>query len=153
MCRLKNRYGGLQHDGPAVQLTGHQVDRRAGDFGAVLPCLPLRVHAGKRGEQRGVDVEDAVGKGVEKRAPEEPHEAGEADERHVAGAELADEDLFKGVAGRVVAVTDRQRRDAGGPRPLQTERVCLVRDHDRDLGLQASVGDFVDERLQIAAAP
>ena len=49
---------GLQHDGAAVELGGHQVHGRAGDLHAVLERLPLRVDAGKRRQQRGMDVED-----------------------------------------------------------------------------------------------
>ena len=40
----------------------------------------------------------AFGEGVEKRPAEQPHEAGEADERHVARAQLRDEHVLEGVA-------------------------------------------------------
>ena len=73
------------------------------------------------------------------------------DERR-SGRALAHEDLFPVVARRY-ARADRQRIDFLSPRALQSVRVRLVRDDDRDLGPEPSVRDRVDERLQVAPPP
>ena len=59
---------------------------RAGDAHAVLQRLPLRVEAGKRGQQRRMDVQDPVGKCVEQRRANQTHEPGEAHEIDVSRA-------------------------------------------------------------------
>ena len=84
---VEHRNRRLQDDRPAVELGGHQMHGRAGHPDAVLERLTLRVEAGKRGQQRRVDVEDAVRKRVEQRRADQPHEAGEADQLHAARRE------------------------------------------------------------------
>ena len=64
---VQHRHRRLQHDRPGVEIRVHQMHRRAGDAHAVLERLALRVEAGKRRQQRRMDVEDAIGKGVEQR--------------------------------------------------------------------------------------
>ena len=59
------------------------------DLDAVLERLPLGVEPGKRGKQRRVDVEDAVGKRVDERRPEQAHEPGQADQIDATLAQLA----------------------------------------------------------------
>src|SRR5258705_7379495 len=100
-----------------------------------------------------MDVEDAVGKGVEEGRAEEAHESREADERHAPRLELGHEDGFKGVARRIVAVVDRQGLDPGGASTLEAARVRAVRDHDGDLGTEPPVPNGVDERLEVPPAP
>ena len=62
----EDRHGGLGHDRPGVQLVGHDVDRAAADLdaGAQGGGLRLGGHAaGEGGQQRGVDIQDAVAVG------------------------------------------------------------------------------------------
>jgi hypothetical protein len=62
-----DRHGGLQHDRSAIEFERHQVHGCAGDFHAVRERLLLRIGAGKGRQQRGMDVEDRVGEGVDER--------------------------------------------------------------------------------------
>ena len=73
-------------DRPAIELGGHEMDGRAADAHAVLERLPLRVEPGKRRQQRRMNVEDAIGKRLEQRRPDQPHEAGQTDQPDVARA-------------------------------------------------------------------
>ena len=57
---LEHRHRRLQDDRTVVELACHEVHGRAGDADAVLERLPLRVEAGKRRQQRRMDVEDAM---------------------------------------------------------------------------------------------
>src|SRR4051812_39710103 len=75
---VEDRHRRLDHDWTGVELTGHEVYRRARDADSMGPRLSLSVDAWKRGEQRGVDVEDAVRKRVQEGLAQEPHEAGKA---------------------------------------------------------------------------
>ena len=58
--------GVLQDDDAVVYGLVDKVDGAAGDLGSVVEGLMLRVEAGERGQQRGVDVEDAIGEGATK---------------------------------------------------------------------------------------
>jgi hypothetical protein len=66
---VENRYGRLQHDRTSVQLWGGQVHGRAGDPHAVIKRLLLRVQAGKRRQERRVDVQNAIGNASSSGAP------------------------------------------------------------------------------------
>jgi len=67
-----------------------EVDGAAGNLGSVVEGLVLGVEAGEGGEQRGVDVEDAVGKGLDEGGRDDAHVAGEADEVDVVVIEAGD---------------------------------------------------------------
>ena len=64
---VQHRNGRLQDDRPAVQLGRHEVHGRAADADAILERLPLRVKAGKRRQQRRVDVQHPIGERREQR--------------------------------------------------------------------------------------
>ena len=109
---VAHRHRGLQHDRTGVELAGHEMDGRAGDLHAVLERLALRVDAGERRQQRRVDVEDRVREGVEQRRADEPHEAGEADQRTPRARSSLATRAIEGVARRERAVIEDQRLDA-----------------------------------------
>jgi hypothetical protein len=57
--------GGLDDDGAGVEAFVDEMDGAAGEFYAVLQGLELGLEAGEGGQQRGVDVEDAVGEALD----------------------------------------------------------------------------------------
>ena len=77
---VEDRYGALKDDGAVVQVLVDKVDRAARNFHAVVERLLLCVEAGKGGEQRRVDVKNAVGEGLDEDGRKQPHVAGEDDE-------------------------------------------------------------------------
>ena len=77
---LQDRHGSLENDGAGVELGVDEVDGRAGHFHAVLESLALGVEPGKRRQQRGVDIENPVGKGLDEVGAEKSHEPCQADE-------------------------------------------------------------------------
>ena len=119
----------------------------------MLERLALRVDAGKRRQQRRVDVEDGVRKRVEERRADKPHVAGQADEPDVARLQLARQRPIVLVARPASAMVDAERLDAGLPRALEPRRVRAVRDDDGNRRVEAAVANGVDERLKVAAAP
>jgi len=141
----------LQHDRTAVEVRGHEVHGCAGDLDPVLKRLTLGVDARKRGQERRVHVEDAIGKCLEQRGADEPHEARETHEGHAARRELAGEGAIEGVAAGKRAVIDDHRLDAGAARPLEPAGIGAIRNDDGDRRAQTAFGNRVDERLQVAA--
>lgn len=85
----RQRFGGvvffdrnslLQDDDAVVDGLIYKMHSAASDLGSVFECLLLGIETGKCGQQRWVDVEDAVGKGADKIRREHAHVSGQADE-------------------------------------------------------------------------
>ena len=83
--------GALEDDGTVVEVLVDEVDGAAGDFDAVVEGLVLGVEAGEGGQQGGMDVDDAVGEGVDELRREQAHVAGEDDEIDIVTAEAGDD--------------------------------------------------------------
>ena len=62
---VQHRYCGLKYDRPRVDSGVDEVDCASGDLRAVFKRLRPAVEAGECREKGGVDVEDALWKGVE----------------------------------------------------------------------------------------
>ena len=153
-CHRRHRHRRLQDDRPAIEPGGHEVHRRAAHAHAVRERLRLGIEAGKRRQQRRMDVQDPIGKGVEQRRADQPHEAGETDQPDVVRLQRLRQRLIVGVTrarGRAAAPScasmpasrARSRPAASG----------TIRDHHRDRGIERAPGDGVDDRLKVAAAP
>jgi len=71
---------GLENDGAGVEIFVNEMDRAAGELDAVLESLALRLETWKRGQQRWVNVQNAVWKRGHKIRRQQAHVAGEADE-------------------------------------------------------------------------
>ena len=140
-----------RHDRAGVEVARDEVDRRARKAHAVLERLTLRVDAGECRQQRRVDVEDGVWKGVEQRRPDEPHEAGQAHEPDTAVQQRHRDRAVERITRGERAVIEDDRLDAASLGPGQAGRPGAVRDHDGDPGPELAAGDGVDERLKVAA--
>ena len=75
---VEHRHGALHDDGARVEFLGDQVHGHAAHLAPCVERLALGVEAGKRRQQRRVDVQDRVGERVEQRLARPPHEAGQA---------------------------------------------------------------------------
>jgi len=60
---IEDRNGGLQDDGACVEIFVDEMDGAAGEFHAVVERLLLGFEAGEGREERGMNIEDALGKG------------------------------------------------------------------------------------------
>ena len=63
VVRLEDRDAALQHNDAVIQMLIDVVHGAAGDFYAVVEGLCLCVEAGEGGQQRRMDVENAIGVG------------------------------------------------------------------------------------------
>ena len=119
--------------GPASSSAVTRCTVAPATFDAVLERLALRVDAGKRRQQRRVDVEDArSGNASSRRRADQPHEAGEADERDVARRSSLASAAIEVVAVGERPVIEDQRLDAGRARALEPGGIGAVRDDDGD---------------------
>src|SRR5207249_2900287 len=73
---IQNRNHSLVDDWAIVQRAGYEVNRAAAEFYSVLQRLFLDLEPGKRRQQRRMNIQDTVGKGVEKDGAEDSHEPG-----------------------------------------------------------------------------
>ena len=68
--------------GPPSSSARDEVHRRAADADSILESLTLRMKAGKRRQERGMDVQDPIGECREEGWPDEAHEPGQANDVH-----------------------------------------------------------------------
>jgi len=142
----------LQNNRAVVKVLIDKVHGAAGDLDSVIEGLLLCIEAGEGRQQRGMDVENAIGKGGDELRREQAHVAGEADEIDLAGAKGSDHVVV--VLGAGAALGDehfaRQAQlscgsDAGG--------IGDVGDYDGDFDVgQAAFGDRVGDGEEVGAA-
>ena len=65
---IQHRHRRLHDDRAGVQVLIHEMHRAAGDLDAVFERLMLRIQAGKRRQQRRMNVQNAVRKLADERA-------------------------------------------------------------------------------------
>src|SRR5690348_4537767 len=99
-----------------------------------------------------MDVDHAVMPGVDESAPEDAHEAGEADELDACLLERAVERRVEGVTIGEVAVSNDPRRDLGARRALEALSIGAIGNHQDDLGRIVAHRARVDQRLKVGAA-
>ncbi len=150
---IEHRHGGLKHDWAAIELRRHQMHGRAAHAHAVLQRLPLRVEPRKRGQQRRVNVEDAIRERLEQRRADAPHETGETDEADIAIVQEPDDHAIVIVASGVITRPEIHGFDPGRPRARKTVGFRPIGDHNRDRRVEFRAGRRIDDRLEVAAAP
>ena len=106
------------------------MNGRAGDLDAVLERLLLGIDAGKRRQQRRVNVEHGVGKRLEQLGADQPHEAREAHQGDVPGGQFRGDRPIEVVTRRELAMIDHQGLDAGlrapAPAPAPAARLEIT---------------------------
>ena len=128
----ENGNGLLQDDDAVVELLVDKVHGASGDLDAVVEGLLLRVEPGKGGQQRGVDVQDAVGEGLDELRREQAHVSGEADEVDVVLAQAGDD--FRIVLGALAAAGfDGDGVEAALAGGVEAGRIGYIGDDDGDL--------------------
>ncbi len=147
---VEDRHRRLQHDRSRVELRVHQMHGRTRHPDAVLQGLALRLEPRKRGQQRRMDIQDAVGKRVEQRPSDQVHEAGETDEGDATRQQQIGQRPIVGLTIGIAARAHVDRVDAGIASALQARSVRAARHDDRDRGVEAPRRNRVDDRLQVA---
>src|SRR6185312_14468110 len=83
--------GTLRNDHPMIEMLVHEVHGTTSDPGAVFERLLLCVQSGKCRQQRGMDVEHALWKGLEKHRREQAHVSRKADQIDAVLAQASDD--------------------------------------------------------------
>ena len=143
--------GLLEDDDAVVYGLVDEVDGAAGDPGSVVEGLVLGVEAGEGGEQRRVDVEDAVGEGCGEGWRDDAHVSGEADEVDVVVVELGDH-LGVVVGAFAACGGDGHGGEAEVASGGQAGGGFDVGEDDGDLGLETAFGDGAVDGEEVGAA-
>jgi len=143
---------GLRDDRAGVEIFVDEVDRAAGKLHAVFEGLALRFEAGKRREQRGMNVQDAIWKFGDEKRGEQTHVAGKADQ---VDAMLVEDGGDLAVVG--FALEAFRRDDAGLDSArfgaLDAGRAFAIADDDGDFRVgDAARNNAFRERLEVRAA-
>src|SRR5665647_417181 len=137
---LKHWDDGLEDDRAHVDLGGDEVDRAAGEPDAPVDGPLLDVEAGEGGQERRVDVDDAVLQSVAQRGRQDPHVAGEADEIDASALDLADDGPVVALARSEELGIEEERLEAPLPGPEETRGVGLVAQDEGDFRADIAPG-------------
>jgi len=133
----------LGDDRPLIEISRHVVGRDAGDADALLAGLAVGRRAGKRREQRGVDVDDAVLVAKDHLGAEDAHVPRQHHQVDPALVEDVEQPLLVGAPPGVADVVERDVGCSGDGR-----QVVVVADHDVEFGVEASLLLGLDQCLQ-----
>ena len=129
---VQNRHDRLRQDRAVVQFGGDFMHCRSGKLTACLYRPLMGMQAGKRGQQRGMDVEQPPGEVAHETGCEDAHEARQNDE---AGGKLIDAGrqscIESFAAGKGFVIQDAGR-NALRPRKNQAFGIRFVADHGSD---------------------
>src|SRR5438874_6124570 len=100
-----------------------------------------------------MDIQDAVRERRKERRSHQSHEPCKADEIYLPRVESSGKRAIVSIAAGVLARPEAERVDSGVGRSFQSCRILPVRDDDRDLGVETTLFDCVDDRLEIRSAP
>src|ERR687887_1353069 len=151
MDAIEERLARLHRDGllrdhrAAVEALVDEVHRDTGRLDTGCQCVVDRVRPRKLGQERRMDIDDALGKALEERLREQGHVTGEDDEVNTPELEPVRELAVACLTVGVAVQLEDAGRDPGGRRALERRHAGLVgRDcRNRQAG--------VDQRLQVRA--
>src|SRR5690606_31645113 len=128
-------------------------------YGTTVPLhaqcerLLMRVQAGERRQQRGMDIDEAAFETGHESGREHAHEPGEQNIVRLERLNLGSQRLVKSLAARGGATWNRARRAALRPGPGQPGRVGTVRDHRTPLRSELPTPDGSYNGLHGGAPP
>ena len=123
---VENRNRSLQDDRAIVEPGRDEMDRRTGYADAVLERLTLRLEARERGQQRRMNVEDAIGKCLEQPRSNQSHVPSKANQTDFARTKDLDEAAIVCVAVSVVRWHEAYRLDAGFASPFKPRSIGTI---------------------------
>ena len=145
-------HGPLNNDWTVVEFVVDQMHGAARHLDPVVRGLLLGVQARKRRQEGRVNVEDAIGKIIDKEVRQESHVAGETDPLGTRLDQLFNDRSIMRFAVGVVLVGNYLRFDAVLSRPLDTGRISTIRDDHRHRGRHRSGFAGADDGPHVGAA-
>ena len=144
--------GLLQDDDSVVELLVDEVDGASGYLYSVVEGLLLGVEAGEGGEQRWMDVEDALREGLDELGREQAHVACQAHQVHIMRAQGGD-DFF--IVFGALAAFGFDGDGVEAPVACGSEAGCVgfIRDDYGDLAsFKFSGGDVIGDGEEVGAS-
>lgn len=138
----------LRKDRTMVDLFVNEVDSDSGDGDSVLEGLLDGVRSGKCRKQGGVDVDDPVGKPVDERRTENPHEPRQDHRFRPAPLDDGGERSRERVTIGVVGPQDRFGGHTRIGRTAQRTSIRSIGDHEGNVGADRRI---IEEDLEIGA--
>jgi hypothetical protein len=118
----------------------------------MIEGLTLRLESRERRQERGVDVENAIGKGIEELGPNQAHETSKAHESDVVRLKNLNYRAIVGIPVLVITWQNGDGLDSSLARTLQAGGLRSIRDDDGNRGVKTAVRDRIDDRLEIGAS-
>ncbi len=146
---VENRHHALRNHGPAIEFGRNEMHRAAGHAAAGGQCAFVGVQAGKGGQQRGMDVDQAAFVMGAEGGREDAHKSGQHDQIGLMAVDQFHHGAVEGFAVGEVFVVQRGGIDAARCRPRQSGGVFVVAQYGADVRIRN--GGF-DDGLHIAAA-
>ncbi len=147
----ENGNGLLQDNGAVIEVLVHKVNGAAAELDAVIEGLLLRFEAGKSGQQRGMDVQDSLGKLLHEPGREQTEVSGEDDEIDASLAQGLDDSAVMLFALASLAGED-EGGDVAGAGSGDGSRVLTVADDDGDMRAEFAGGNVVGDGEKVGAA-
>jgi hypothetical protein len=146
-----DRHGFLDDHRAGVHAVIDEMDGATGFGRTGVERLFPRFQTRESGQQGRVDVDDALGKRIQKRAFYQAEKAGEADEIDAGVLQLAGGFLL-GFFGKFRAETmaiDHAGRDTAIAGTLEDECAGIVREHEADARVELAGIDRIKDRLHV----
>jgi hypothetical protein len=128
------------------------MDRATMQLHAGRERLLMRVEAGKKRQQRRMDIDHPVAPRFDEFMGQEPHEAGEADELDAGAFQPGIEREVEGLARGVLLVVQHRGLDAVLLRAEESGCVRPVRKHEDDFGRVGRILRRLDKGGHVGAA-
>src|SRR5579885_3122094 len=153
---LKHRYGRLSNDRASIKLFRHQMHRAAGDLDTIRQRIGLgtrRHTTGKGGQERGVNIENAMRKSAHNRSIQDTIKTRQNHQRDLRLQQRRQDGSLLRFAGWIVAADNQARWKVMRRRALQRWSAGMIAEYQSNLRAQSSTLNSINERLQVAAAP
>jgi hypothetical protein len=141
----------LHDDRPMIELFVDKVHGASGDSDPIGESLTLRVETGKGGQQRRVDVENALREGAHKLHRQQSHVASETDEINLVRLQTGD-DLGIVLGALPSSRLNHLGRESCTPGSRNSGRIAPVGDYNGNLHTgQAPLRDSLGDGKKVGA--
>ena len=112
-------------------------------------CTLVCIETRKLGQQGRMDVQYAPFESIDEGCRQDAHESCEDYQLRLIAIETLDECRIIVCTFREILVPDTFSADSGFARTLQSVSARLVTEYDREIEIESTCGNFVDDGLQV----
>ena len=141
----------LGHDGTLVVLGVGEMHRHARHLHASVEGVGDGVGSLEGGQQRRMQVQHAIGEGIQNFRQHHAHVASHDQVLRTGRLALVGDELVGSRSIRIDLLVQHQRGNARSLGPLNAIGIGTRGNHLHDLGVHRTIGDAIDDGLQIGA--